>query len=144
MTTHQKPGRCSRLWTRLRDMRNSLEDHARRAKPTRAISAGPTGSISDGPPPNTLSRDPAVLVVGGGQAGLSIAACLTQLGIDALIVDREPRIGDNWRKRYHALVLHNQVHVNPCLTCPFRRRGRLTFPRTKLLAGLKPMPRAWS
>ena len=57
-------------------------------------------------------RDPAVLVVGGGQAGLSIAACLTQLGIDTLIVDREPRIGDNWRKRYHALVLHNQVHVN--------------------------------
>jgi cation diffusion facilitator CzcD-associated flavoprotein CzcO len=57
-------------------------------------------------------RDPAVLVVDGGQAGLSIAACLTQLGIDSLIVDREPRIGDNWRKRYHALVLHNQVHVN--------------------------------
>jgi hypothetical protein len=56
--------------------------------------------------------DPAVLVVGGGQAGLSAAACLTQLGIDTLIVDREPRIGDNWRKRYHALVLHNQVHVN--------------------------------
>jgi putative flavoprotein involved in K+ transport len=57
-------------------------------------------------------RDPAVLVVGGGQAGLSAAASLTQLGIDTLIVDRERRVGDNWRKRYHALVLHNQVHVN--------------------------------
>ena len=57
-------------------------------------------------------RDPAVLVVGGGQAGLSAAACLTQLGVDTLIADREKRIGDNWRKRYHALVLHNQVHVN--------------------------------
>jgi putative flavoprotein involved in K+ transport len=57
-------------------------------------------------------RDPAVLIVGGGQAGLSIAAHLTQLGVDTLIVDRERRIGDNWRKRYHALVLHNQVHVN--------------------------------
>jgi putative flavoprotein involved in K+ transport len=55
---------------------------------------------------------PAVLVVGGGQAGLSIAARLTQLGVDTLIVDRERRIGDNWRNRYHALVLHNQVHVN--------------------------------
>ena len=33
-------------------------------------------------------RDPIVLVVGGGQAGLSAAACLTQLGIDTLIVDR--------------------------------------------------------
>ena len=57
-------------------------------------------------------RDPAVLVVGGGQAGLSAAACLGQLGIDTLIVDRWPRIGDNWRQRYHALVLHNQTHVN--------------------------------
>jgi cation diffusion facilitator CzcD-associated flavoprotein CzcO len=57
-------------------------------------------------------RDPVALVVGGGQAGLSAAACLAQLGIDTLIVDREQRIGDNWRNRYHALVLHNQVHVN--------------------------------
>src|SRR5262245_27163562 len=64
-------------------------------------------------------RDPAVLVVGGGQAGLSIAARLTQLGVDTLIVDRLPRIGDNWRKRYHALVLHNQVHVNHLPYMPF-------------------------
>jgi len=65
-------------------------------------------------------RDPAVLVVGGGQAGLSVAARLTQLQIDTLIVDRWPRIGDNWRKRYHALVLHNQTHVNhlPYMTFP--------------------------
>lgn len=36
-------------------------------------------------------RDPAVLVVGGGQAGLAIAARLKQLQIDTLIVDlREP------------------------------------------------------
>jgi NADPH-dependent 2,4-dienoyl-CoA reductase/sulfur reductase-like enzyme len=37
-------------------------------------------------------RDPTVLVVGGGQAGLSIAARLAQLGADTLIVDRWPRI----------------------------------------------------
>src|SRR5437763_18186 len=47
------------------------------------------------------NRDPAVLVVGGGQAGLSIAARLTQLQVDTLIVEREQRIGDNWRNRYH-------------------------------------------
>ena len=57
-------------------------------------------------------RDPTVLVVGGGQAGLSAAARLGQLGVDTLIVDREQHIGDNWRHRYHALVLHNQTHVN--------------------------------
>src|SRR5262245_4700737 len=40
-------------------------------------------------------RDPDVLVVGAGQAGLSIAARLAQLQIDTLIVDRWRRIGDN-------------------------------------------------
>src|SRR6201995_5776326 len=57
-------------------------------------------------------RDPTVLVVGGGHAGLSAAARLKQLNIDTLIVDRWPRIGDNWRKRYHALTLPNQVQGN--------------------------------
>ena len=32
-------------------------------------------------------REPTVLVVGGGQAGLSIAARLKQLGVDTLVVD---------------------------------------------------------
>lgn len=64
-------------------------------------------------------RDPDVLVVGGGQAGLSIAARLKQLNVDTLIVDREPRIGDNWRNRYHALTLHNQVHVNHLPYMPY-------------------------
>ena len=64
-------------------------------------------------------REPDVLVVGGGQAGLSIAARLTQLGVDTLIVDRNKRVGDNWRNRYHALTLHNQLHVNHLPYMPF-------------------------
>ncbi|OJW30561.1 MAG: monooxygenase [Rhodospirillales bacterium 69-11] len=57
-------------------------------------------------------REPAVLVVGGAQAGLSIAARLNQLGVDTLVVERLPRIGDSWRKRYHSLALHNSIHLN--------------------------------
>jgi putative flavoprotein involved in K+ transport len=34
------------------------------------------------------------------------------LGIDTLVVDKYPRIGDNWRVRYHSLALHNQIQVN--------------------------------
>lgn len=64
-------------------------------------------------------REPAVLVVGAGQAGLSIAARLGRLGVDTLLVDRHQRIGDNWRKRYHALTLHNQVQVNHLPYMPF-------------------------
>ncbi|HEX4892707.1 MAG TPA: NAD(P)/FAD-dependent oxidoreductase, partial [Hyphomicrobiaceae bacterium] len=57
-------------------------------------------------------REPTVLVIGGAQAGLSIAARLNQLGIDTLVVEKWPRIGDSWRKRYHSLALHNSTHVN--------------------------------
>jgi cation diffusion facilitator CzcD-associated flavoprotein CzcO len=77
-------------------------------------------------------RDPAVLVVGGGQAGLSIAARLTQLQVDTLIVDRWPRIGDNWRSRYHALVLHNQTHVNHLPYMPFPPTWPNYIPKDKI------------
>ena len=77
-------------------------------------------------------RDPTVLVVGGGQAGLSIAARLKQLSIDTLIVDREPRIGDNWRKRYHALTLHNQVQVNHLPYMLFPPNWPTYIPKDKL------------
>src|SRR5271169_2209646 len=77
-------------------------------------------------------RDPVVLVVGGGQAGLAIAARCKQLRLDTLIVDREPRIGDNWRKRYHALTLHNQVQVNHLPYMPFPPNWPVYIPKDKL------------
>jgi cation diffusion facilitator CzcD-associated flavoprotein CzcO len=77
-------------------------------------------------------RDPTVLVVGGGQAGLAIAARLKQLKVDTLIVDRGARIGDNWRKRYHALTLHNQVQVNHMPYMPFPPNWPTYIPKDKL------------
>jgi putative flavoprotein involved in K+ transport len=77
-------------------------------------------------------RDPAVVVVGGGQAGLSIAARLQQLGIDTLIVDRHARVGDNWRKRYHSLTLHNEVYVNHLPYMPFPPTWPVYIPKDML------------
>jgi len=77
-------------------------------------------------------RDPTTLVVGGGQAGLAIAARLKQLNVDTLIVDRGLRIGDNWRKRYHALTLHNQVQVNHLPYMPFPPNWPVYIPKDKL------------
>jgi thioredoxin reductase len=77
-------------------------------------------------------RDPTVLVIGGGQSGLSIAARLKQLNVDTLIVDREKRIGDNWRKRYHALTLHNQVQVNHLPYMLFPPNWPTYIPKDKL------------
>lgn len=77
-------------------------------------------------------HDPAVLVVGGGQAGLSIAARLGQMGVDTLIVDRAERVGDNWRKRYHALTLHNETSVNHLPYLPFPKTWPVFIPKDKL------------
>ncbi len=57
-------------------------------------------------------RDPTVLVIGGAQSGLSVAARLNQLGVDTLVVEKWPRVGDSWRKRYHSLALHNSIQLN--------------------------------
>ena len=53
--------------------------------------------------------DPQVLIVGGGQSGLDVAARLRQLGTSHLLIEKNPRIGDLWRNRYEALCLHDPV-----------------------------------
>ncbi|WKA29236.1 flavin-containing monooxygenase [Bradyrhizobium roseum] len=69
-------------------------------------------------------RDPDVLIVGGGHAGISVAVEARRIGLSALVVDRMARIGDNWRLRYRGLKLHNKTPVNHLRYLPFPR----TFP----------------
>jgi len=57
-------------------------------------------------------RDPAVIVVGGGHNGISTGAQLRMLGVDALVVERNARVGDVWRNRYASLALHNKIQLN--------------------------------
>lgn len=77
-------------------------------------------------------RDPAVLVVGAAQAGLMATARLSMLGIDTLTIDREKRIGDSWRRRYHALTLHNETRVNHFPYMPFPRSWPVFIPKDML------------
>ncbi|MEO3474459.1 NAD(P)/FAD-dependent oxidoreductase [Roseomonas sp. CAU 1739] len=77
-------------------------------------------------------HDPAVLVVGAAQAGLSVAARLGMLGVDTLVVDREKRIGDSWRNRYHALTLHNETRVNHLPYMPFPKSFPVFIPKDML------------
>ena len=56
-------------------------------------------------------HDPTVIVVGGGQGGLSIAARLHQLGIDTLIVDRHRT---RRRQLAHAVSLTDIAQRSPC------------------------------
>jgi hypothetical protein len=56
--------------------------------------------------------DPYVLIVGGGQSALAIAARLKYLDVPCLAIDKYPRIGDEWRNRYDALCIHEPVWVD--------------------------------
>lgn len=77
-------------------------------------------------------RSPAVVVIGAGQAGLSIAARLRQLKVDTLVLEKNERVGDNWRNRYHTLTLHNQVQVNHLPYMPFPPTWPTYIPKDKL------------
>ena len=140
LTTDAADRKTVRAWTLLTalDELKGFEEHALRSRPHgRAYSRdfrGPNWLDSRKAAAAYGDRDPAVLVVGGGQAGLSIAARLTQLQVDTLIVDRGSRVGDNWRNRYHALVLHNQVHVNHLPYMPFPPTWPTYIPKDKLAA----------
>jgi hypothetical protein len=138
LTADADDGDGLKAWTLLTalDQINGFEEKVGRSRPTGQTCArdfhGPNWLDRRKSAAAYIDRDPAVLVVGGGQAGLSIAARLTQLQVDTLIVDREARIGDNWRKRYHALTLHNQVHVNHLPYMPFPPNWPTYIPKDKL------------
>ncbi|KAE9363311.1 FAD/NAD(P)-binding domain-containing protein [Stipitochalara longipes BDJ] len=45
-------------------------------------------------------------IVGAGQSGLSIAGRLKALGVSYVVLEKNPEVGDNWRKRYDYCKLH--------------------------------------
>ncbi|MDQ0271414.1 flavin-containing monooxygenase [Cytobacillus purgationiresistens] len=46
-----------------------------------------------------------VVIIGGGQAGITMGYYLKKEGIRFTILDGNERVGDSWRKRYESLVL---------------------------------------
>jgi cation diffusion facilitator CzcD-associated flavoprotein CzcO len=77
-------------------------------------------------------REPDVLIVGGGHAGISAAVELQRIGLKALIIDKEKRVGDNWRLRYRGLKLHNRTPVNHFRYLPFPRTFPGYIPKDKI------------
>src|SRR5262245_55381953 len=57
------------------------------------------------PRPEARAERHHVLVIGAGQAGLSVGYHLAQRGIPFMILDAGERVGDQWRRRWDSLRL---------------------------------------
>ena len=63
------------------------------------------------------------VVVGGGQAGLSVGYHLARRGLSFVILDAHERIGDSWRKRWDSLRLFTPARFNGLDGMPFPGSG---------------------
>ena len=59
------------------------------------------------------------IVIGGGQAGLSVGYWLTRMGVPFLILDASARIGDTWRGRWDSLRLFTPARFDGLAGMPF-------------------------
>ncbi|GLP79123.1 flavin-containing monooxygenase [Mycobacterium antarcticum] len=76
--------------------------------------------------------EPYTLVVGGGQGGIALGARLRQLGVPAIVVDTHERPGDQWRKRYKSLCLHDPVWYDHLPYMPFPQNWPVFAPKDKI------------
>lgn len=79
-----------------------------------------------------VTRQPYVLIVGGGQGGIGLGARLKRIGVPALIVDAHERPGDAWRKRYKSLCLHDPVWYDHLPYLPFPDHWPIYTPKDKM------------
>lgn len=79
-----------------------------------------------------VDTQPYVLIIGGGQGGIALGARLRQLGVPALIIEKNDRPGDSWRKRYKSLCLHDPVWYDHLPYIKFPRNWPVFAPKDKI------------
>ena len=75
---------------------------------------------------------PYVVIVGGGQGGIALGARLRQLDVPTIIVERNARPGDSWRKRYKSLCLHDPVWYDHLPYIKFPENWPVFSPKDKI------------
>jgi putative flavoprotein involved in K+ transport len=78
------------------------------------------------------AEQPYVVIVGGGQGGIMLGARLRRLGVPAIIIEKNPRPGDSWRKRYKSLCLHDPVWYDHLPYLPFPDDWPVFAPKDKI------------
>ena len=79
-----------------------------------------------------FSRQPYCVIIGGGQGGIALGARLKQLGIPTIIVEKNERAGDSWRKRYKSLCLHDPVWYDHLPYIDFPKNWPVFSPKDKI------------
>lgn len=127
-------GQCTTLFTALEEIRGFEE--ARGVRRPSGLPATPEQNWRDVRAAETAAlgwhEDPYVLVVGAGQGGVALGARLRALGVSCLIVDKYPRVGDQWRSRYKSLTLHDPVWYDHLPYLPFPDTWPLYTPKDKM------------
>ena len=78
------------------------------------------------------SEQPYVVIIGGGQGGIMLAARLRRLGVPAIVVEKNEKPGDSWRKRYKSLCLHDPVWYDHLPYLPFPDDWPVFAPKDKI------------
>ena len=78
------------------------------------------------------TKQPYVVIIGGGQGGIALGARLKQLGVPFLIIEKNQRAGDSWRNRYRSLVLHDPVWYDHLPYIPFPAHWPVFTPKDKM------------
>ncbi len=79
-----------------------------------------------------VSEQPYCLIIGGGQGGIALGARLKRLGVPTIIVEKNERPGDSWRKRYKSLCLHDPVWYDHMPYIPFPDDWPVFSPKDKI------------
>src|SRR3546814_10827535 len=66
------------------------------------------------------------------QGGIALGARLKRLGVPAIIVEKNARPGDSWRKRYKSLCLHDPVWYDHLPYLPFPDHWPVFSPKDKI------------
>jgi len=77
-------------------------------------------------------EQPYVVIIGGGQGGIILAARLRRLGVPTIVVEKNPRPGDSWRNRYKSLCLHDPVWYDHLPYMPFPDDWPVFAPKDKV------------
>src|SRR5688500_3179130 len=76
-------------------------------------------TVADAQQPAAQPQRFDVIVIGAGQAGLSVGYHLARQGLRFLILDGNERVGDSWRKRWDSLRLFTPARFDALVGMPF-------------------------